>query len=50
MCFNCEHSNRIGISYFIEYRCKLRGNKVSEVVDTYFNKREEMIECPLVKK
>lgn len=49
MCFNCEHSNRVGVDYMIEYRCKLCDNKISEIVDTYFNEREEMIECPLSK-
>ncbi len=48
MCFNCEHSNRVGIGYMIEYRCKICNDKLSEIVDTYFNEREKMIECPLL--
>ena len=49
MCFNCEHSTRTWVRYWVEYRCKLCNNKISEIFDTYFNEREEMIECPLLR-
>jgi len=49
MCFECEHSIGNLVGYWVEYRCKLCNNKISEIVDTYFNKREELIECPLLK-
>jgi len=49
MCFNCEHSIRTWVRYWVEYRCKLCNNEISEIVDTFFNEREEMIECPLLR-
>jgi len=48
MCFKCKYSIRNWERYWVEYRCKLCNNEISEIVDTYFNEREEMIECPLL--
>lgn len=45
MCFNCEYAKEMEVGYKIFYTCKL-ADKESEIVDTYFNDRESLIECP----
>lgn len=45
MCFNCEYAKEMEVGYKIFYTCKLV-DKESEIVDTYFNDRESLIECP----
>lgn len=49
MCRDCEYADMAFIHYICEYKCKLK-NEVSEIVDTYFNESEVLIECPLVNK
>lgn len=47
MCYGCEHVYSVSaIGYFIQYRCSLLNNEISETVDTYFNTRTNVVICP----
>jgi hypothetical protein len=48
MCENCEYATRLDVGYKILYGCNLIDEE-SEIIDTYFNEREELIECPKYK-
>jgi hypothetical protein len=49
MCFLCLYAERKDAGYFVDYYCKLANNAKSETVDTYFNERKSLIECPRAK-
>lgn len=45
MCYGCEHAIESSAGYYIYYTCEIK-HEVAEIVDTYFNKRTELIKCP----
>lgn len=46
MCEKCPNAMRKDTGYKVLYFCTIQNNILSEYVDTYFNERDYLIQCP----